>query len=186
MKQQRYDQIEYDGEWQTAATVSAKSAKGYSRNPNGSPLDPRRRTDRERQEQLVPSRRRKFSNDNYRATAKYEDFDDDDDYNYRAPRIRRGIAEEDYNDFDDDEYDDDGYGYPEDLYRGISGEPIAKEKKGVSPQLLIQMQLIICILIALAAFLIKSFGGDLYQTVNGWYQQELNSSLIITQVQNIL
>ena len=40
------------------------------------------------------------------------------------------------------------------------------------------MQLIICILIALIAFIIKSFGGELYAVAREWYYSQLNNSVI--------
>ncbi len=51
--------------------------------------------------------------------------------------------------------------------------------KSDSPkQLLITIQLIICIIIALTAFVIKSFGGDFYNFSREWYYSNLNESAI--------
>lgn len=53
------------------------------------------------------------------------------------------------------------------------------KKNNDSPkQLLITIQLIICILIALSAFVIKSFGGDFYKLSREWYYSNLNESAI--------
>lgn len=59
-------------------------------------------------------------------------------------------------------------------------EPIKKEKKKreTPRQLLIIIQLIICIIICAAAYLLKSVGGDLYETFRTWYETELNSQLV--------
>ena len=57
--------------------------------------------------------------------------------------------------------------------------PEDKKKKDNSPkQLLITIQLIICILIALAALVIKSIGGEFYATVRDMYYSNLNNSAI--------
>lgn len=60
-----------------------------------------------------------------------------------------------------------------------------KEKKSrVKPQnsgtqVLIKYQLIICIIAAIAAFALKSFGGQIYEMVDSWYTAQLNSSLVV-------
>jgi DNA topoisomerase VI subunit A len=55
---------------------------------------------------------------------------------------------------------------------------IPKKKKDSPRQLLITFQLIICIIVALAAFAIKSIGGEVYETVREWYYSNLNNSVI--------
>lgn len=63
-----------------------------------------------------------------------------------------------------------------------SEPPAAQAVKSVaaasSKQLLITLQLILCVLLALAAFVLKSMGGEVYQTVREWYYRELNSSAV--------
>lgn len=54
-----------------------------------------------------------------------------------------------------------------------------KKKKDDSPkQLLITIQLIVCIIIALAAFILKGVGGDVYAAARDWYYTNLNDSAI--------
>lgn len=54
------------------------------------------------------------------------------------------------------------------------------EPKPVAPpkQLLLTLQLVICLLTALAAFVLKSIGGELYQTAHEWYVSNLNNTAI--------
>lgn len=57
--------------------------------------------------------------------------------------------------------------------------PEPKNHKPSTPkQLLITIQLVLCIIMALAAFVLKSLGGEIYQTVHDWYYAELNNSAI--------
>lgn len=53
-----------------------------------------------------------------------------------------------------------------------------KEKNKSYGQLLVTVQLVVCILIALAALILKTFGGEVYNTVSDWYNTELNKSVI--------
>ncbi len=60
-----------------------------------------------------------------------------------------------------------------------------KKKKDNSPkQLLITIQLIVCILIALAALVIKTIGGDVYAAVREMYYSSLNNSAIFDNSDN--
>lgn len=53
------------------------------------------------------------------------------------------------------------------------------KKKSDSPrQLVITVQLICCILIALAAFIMSIVGGDVYAATREWYYDNLNNSVI--------
>lgn len=45
-------------------------------------------------------------------------------------------------------------------------------------QLVITVQLVCCILIALAAFLLNLFGGEVYATTRDWYYSNLEKSVI--------
>ncbi|MEE1319066.1 MAG: hypothetical protein UHD05_06100 [Ruminococcus sp.] len=55
----------------------------------------------------------------------------------------------------------------------------SEKKKDNSPkQLLITIQLIVCIIIALAAFILKGIGGDVYAAARDWYYTNLNDSAI--------
>lgn len=64
-----------------------------------------------------------------------------------------------------------------------------EEKKSLSPekniakkdspkQLVITVQLVCCILIALAAFLLNLFGGEVYAATREWYYSNLEKSVI--------
>lgn len=57
-----------------------------------------------------------------------------------------------------------------------------KRKKSHNSQVLITAQLIICLLIALAAFIIKTIGGDFYADTRQWYYGELNKSIIAKDI----
>lgn len=60
-----------------------------------------------------------------------------------------------------------------------------KKKKDTSPkQLLITIQLIVCILIALAALVIKTIGGDVYAAAREMYYSSLNNSAIFDNSDN--
>lgn len=61
---------------------------------------------------------------------------------------------------------------------------IAKKKKDSPKQLLITIQLVLCILAVLAAFALKSIGGEIYETARNWYYTNLNSSAIFDEGQN--
>lgn len=58
-----------------------------------------------------------------------------------------------------------------------------KEKKpkdkNAQREIVVTCQLVICIIIALIAFVIKGMGGELYEKVREFYYENLNSSLII-------
>ena len=53
-----------------------------------------------------------------------------------------------------------------------------KELNNSSKQLLITLQLIICLLVALAAFVVKGIGGNMYTTIRELYYSNLNNSAI--------
>lgn len=53
-----------------------------------------------------------------------------------------------------------------------------KHKPSAPKQLLITIQLVLCIIIALAAFVLKSFGGEIYEIAYNWYYSELNNSAV--------
>lgn len=60
------------------------------------------------------------------------------------------------------------------------GIPIAKnrEKKQTPTYFLLTIQLIACLIIAFAAFVIKSIGGELYEVTHSWYSYQLNNTAI--------
>lgn len=48
----------------------------------------------------------------------------------------------------------------------------------VPKQYVVTFQLAVCLLLALAAFVVKGIGGEVYQTVREWYYTQLNSTVI--------
>lgn len=55
---------------------------------------------------------------------------------------------------------------------------LKKIKKSGGKQILVLLQLFLCVLLCIAAFVIKSIGGEVYETVHGWYDRELNNVVI--------
>nr|WP_303252898.1 hypothetical protein [uncultured Ruminococcus sp.] len=51
-------------------------------------------------------------------------------------------------------------------------------KKDSPKQLVITVQLVCCILIALAAFLLNLFGGEVYAATRDWYYSNLEKSVV--------
>lgn len=68
--------------------------------------------------------------------------------------------------------------HSENMESNLSGEKKIKDKNDSSKQLLITIQLIVCIIIALTALVIKSFGGEFYELSKNWYYSNLNDSAI--------
>lgn len=60
----------------------------------------------------------------------------------------------------------------------------SKPPKDSPKQYLITIQLVACIIIALVAFLLKSFGGEIYTVAHDWYYSQLNDSAIFEDNQN--
>ncbi|MGN1139091.1 MAG: hypothetical protein ACI4RM_06555 [Ruminococcus sp.] len=56
-----------------------------------------------------------------------------------------------------------------------------KEKNKTGKPLLIIIQLIVFTVIVLSAYCIKTFGGDLYNTLHQWYYNTLNDQIILTE-----
>lgn len=54
----------------------------------------------------------------------------------------------------------------------------ATAKKDSPRQLVITVQLVCCILVALAAFLLNLFGGEVYAATRDWYYSNLEKSVI--------
>jgi len=81
----------------------------------------------------------------------------------------------DYEDYSDAEYSDNEY-VGNKSYEQVNKN---KNKKHSRSQLLIKIQLFLCILTAVTAFALKSYGGELYQRANQWYTQQMASSLVI-------
>lgn len=54
-----------------------------------------------------------------------------------------------------------------------------QNKNHYNKQIVVTVQLIVCIIIAIAAFVLKNFGGEIYHNVHDWYYNQLSQSVII-------
>ena len=68
--------------------------------------------------------------------------------------------------------------YEDDLSKNTETKNELKKKKEINGQLLISIQLILCIIIAISAFILKSVGGELYEKTRTWYYTQINNSAI--------
>ncbi len=57
-------------------------------------------------------------------------------------------------------------------------KPSKKLNRGVSKQRLLTLQLLICLLIGITAFVLKSIGGDWYSLAREWYYTNLNNTAV--------
>lgn len=71
----------------------------------------------------------------------------------------------------EDEYPDTEIDTQEDLTK-------TKKRRDSPRQLLIIIQLIVCALICLFAYILKTIGGDYYTDIRTWYYENLNNSII--------
>ena len=55
---------------------------------------------------------------------------------------------------------------------------LEKRKKSAPKHILLTVQLVCCILLALAFFALKGIGGEVYESVRGWYISQLNDTAI--------
>ena len=58
---------------------------------------------------------------------------------------------------------------------------VVKKDRHYGIPLLLVVQLVLCVLVFLAAFGIKTFGGELYNTLHQWYYDNLNDEIIMTE-----
>lgn len=82
------------------------------------------------------------------------------------PQTLSDFSEEDYNE--------------EEMQDELREEEQAKKpkKKRETPiQLLMIIQLVLCLLICLVAYVLKNVGGDWYNTVHSWYETQLSNEL---------
>lgn len=60
--------------------------------------------------------------------------------------------------------------------------PVKEKKKvNIGIPLLTIVQLIICLIAVIAAYGIKTFGGDLYKTVHNWYYEQMSDEIIMNE-----
>lgn len=71
--------------------------------------------------------------------------------------------------------EDEEYGQTEDIYV----KP-AKKQKSSNPWLII-VQLVLCVVIFAAVYVMKEMDLDIFHTIKQWYNAEVNNSLIITE-----
>ena len=64
-------------------------------------------------------------------------------------------------------------------------EKIKKKPKAAKP-LLTLIQIVLCLLIVAAAYILKVFGGEFYNTVNTAYKNEINREIILNPYENDL
>ena len=100
-----------------------------------------------------------------------EEFGEYDEWPYRNGRYsKKGDFYQDVNEGSDDDYDEEEY-----------SRAFQKKKKGYEgSQLLIILQLSVCVFILAVVFILKMFGGNAYTMFREWYQTELNKTVIAT------
>lgn len=88
-------------------------------------------------------------------------------------------SEYDY-DEDSDEYEEDydTYSGQSDGYKMFTD--VKSKEKESNPQPVIKLQFLLAFLVLATAFILKSYGGELYTTVSNWYFENLNNSLVVT------
>ena len=99
---------------------------------------------------------------------RYDTIDYED--NWQSVPVVRAKAFEPYEAFDSEEE----YNETDDT------EPVVKKQLPDIPQPVIKLQFIFSMIVLVAAFLLKNFGGDFYQTVKSFYFDNLNQSVVIT------
>ncbi len=57
-------------------------------------------------------------------------------------------------------------------------ESVIKKSRKAPRQLVLTFQLVVCMIIALAAFVLKGIGGEVYAAVKDWYTANLNQTAI--------
>ena len=60
----------------------------------------------------------------------------------------------------------------------IQKKPKKNINKDCPKQHLLTFQLVVCLIVVILAFALKSIGGELYTAVHDWYYSELNRSVI--------
>lgn len=64
--------------------------------------------------------------------------------------------------------------------------PIIKKKTRTGKPLLTIIQIVLCLLIVLSAFIIKTFGGDIYKNIKSIYETEIKNEIILNPYKNSL
>lgn len=84
--------------------------------------------------------------------------------------------EEDAEDVEEDFRENEDSGHQ----KGTYTEFFKERRSAQNPQPVIKLQFLLAIIAVAAAFILKSLGGDIYASVNKWYFDNLNNSLIVT------
>ena len=88
-------------------------------------------------------------------------------------------------------YDDDWQSVSEPEYprvtvrgedEGEAPEPAAPRARSFPKHIVLSVQLALCVLLGLAAFGLKSVGGEAYETAKAWYESELNDTAVFDRV----
>lgn len=108
-----------------------------------------------------------------------EDRYDNIEYNdswESVPVVRAEPVQEYEEDEEEDFREDEDLGQEKGTYTEFF-----KERRSVqNPQTVIKLQFLLAIIAVAVAFILKSLGGDIYASVNKWYFENLNNSLIVT------
>ena len=64
-------------------------------------------------------------------------------------------------------------------------EPRVKRQPGAPRQLLLGVQLAVCVLLAVAAFALKNIGGEVWRSAREWYLSERNSTVLFEDRQGL-
>ena len=60
----------------------------------------------------------------------------------------------------------------------LSDDGIEKRRFSAPKHLVLTVQLVVCILLALTAFALKSIGGEVYEAARAWYIEQLNDTAV--------
>ncbi len=66
------------------------------------------------------------------------------------------------------------------------GIVLEKRPKSAPKHLLLTVQLVCCVLLAVAAFALKGIGGEVYEAVRDWYYTQLNDTAIFDSDREIV
>lgn len=115
---------------------------------------------------------------NNTALPRYDNIEYSDDW--ESVPVVRAEPVSTYSEYDDLQND-------EMLEQEIYKRAIKKEKKkkeNQNPQPVLKLQIILALLLLATAFLLKSFGGDIYTIAKEWYFTNLNNSIVASVVED--
>lgn len=115
---------------------------------------------------------------NNTAPPRYDNIEYSDDW--ESVPVVRAEPVSTYSEYDDLQND-------EMLEQEIYKRAIKKDKKkkeNQNPQPVLKLQIILALLLLATAFLLKSFGGDIYTIAKEWYFTNLNNSIVASVVED--